>query len=177
MALRAQKKSAIDRRLKELEKQAALVRGDIKTLSKAIRKPDSLEALPRLKSRDMEAVPPPTRKDPVQMREAMKAEQAPVEEESSPAQPEPAPDAGQAEGGRTKRIPPVLIPASEAEKEAASKHKTVMNDDRFANYFSSGSFLGGGGLRQEKNVQRNKAIFMVVIVVVVAFSVFRLWFR
>jgi hypothetical protein len=57
---------------------------------------------------------------------------------------------------------------------AGPKNRAVMKDQRFANYFSSGNFLGGRPMKQEKSVQRNKAVFMIVVVIVVAFSVFRL---
>jgi hypothetical protein len=41
-------------------------------------------------------------------------------------------------------------------------------------YFSSGSFRGGGKLRHERAVQRNKAIFMLVVAVV-AIYIFFAW--
>ena len=61
------KKSSLERRLKELKKESELVRDDIKVLSKAVKNPDEVNSLPRLKSlrHEERRVPPPTRKDPV----------------------------------------------------------------------------------------------------------------
>lgn len=48
--------------------------------------------------------------------------------------------------------------------------------ERFANYFSSGSFGKTRPLGYEKRLQRNKAIFMVIFVVIVAYVMYRVFF-
>ena len=171
------KNSLLERRLKELKKESELVREDIKALSKAVKSPDEV-SMPRLKSLRHEdrRVPPPTRKDPVSTpREPPKPESAP--------EPKPAGAGGElfdwgprAEqlDRRSAGMPPKVIGQSLPEPAGGPKNKAVMKDQRFANYFSSGGFLGGRPMKQEKSVQRNKAVFMIVVVIVVAFSVFRL---
>jgi hypothetical protein len=168
------KNLSLERRLKELKKESELVRDDIKALSKAVKNPDAVSSLPRLKSlrHDDRRVPPPTRKDPVS---------TPRE----PPSPEPkpagtggelfdwAPRAGQL-GRQAAGVPPKVIGQPLPEPVGGPKNKAVMRDQRFANYFSSGNFLGGRPMKQEKSVQRNKAVFMIVVVIVVAFSVIRL---
>ena len=166
-------KSSLERRLKELKKESELVRDDIKALSKAVKNPDE-GSLPRLKSLRHEdrRVPPPTRKDPVL---------TPRE----PPKPEPKPTGAGGElfdwAPRAEQLdrqaagmPPKVIGQSLPGPAGGPKNKAVMKDQRFANYFSSGNFLGGRPMKQEKSVQRNKAVFMIVVVIVVAFSVFRL---
>lgn len=167
------KKSSLERRLKELRKESELVREDIKALSKAVKNPDEV-SLPRLKSlrHDDRRVPPPTRKDPV----------------VTPREP-PKPDPKSVGVGgelfdwtsRAEQLdrqaagfPPKVIGQSLPEPTGGPKNKAVMKDQRFANYFSSGNFLGGRPMKQEKSVQRNKAVFMIVVVIVVTFIVIRL---
>jgi hypothetical protein len=69
-----------------------------------------------------------------------------------------------------------------AERDSGEpKNKAVLNDQRFANYFSSGGFVGGAGpqrpLKVERKVQRNKAIFLWIFVILAAFTVIRLIFQ
>ena len=56
----------------------------------------------------------------------------------------------------------------------SSHRRQTPYDRRFFNFFARGSFEGSLPLRQEKRVQRNKAIFMLAVVAVVAFVVFKL---
>ena len=60
---------------------------------------------------------------------------------------------------------------------AASTSEPLAADDkrRFANYFSSG-FLPGRPLKGERHTQRNRAIAMIVVVVVLAYVLYRLIF-
>jgi hypothetical protein len=168
------KKTSLERRLKELKKESELVREDIKVLSKAVRNPDGVNGMPRLKSprHEERRVPPPTRRDPVS------APREPLQPEPKPAGPggdlfDWAPRAEQMDRKATG-LPPKVIGQSLPAPAAGPKNRAVMKDQRFANYFSSGNFLGGRPMKQEKSVQRNKAVFMIVVVIIVAFSVFRL---
>ncbi len=179
------KKSTLERRLKELKKESELVRDDIKALSKAVKNPEDV-SLPRLKSLKYEdrRVPPPTRKDPV----LSSREQAVPEPKPEP-KPEPRPAGIKGElfewAPRAEQMereaagsPPKVFGQALPDSSAVPRNKAVMKDQRFANYFSSGNFLGGQRpMKQEKSVQRNKAVFMLVVVIIVAFSVFRLIFK
>ncbi len=162
------KHSLVERRLKELEKEASLVKGDIKTLSKAIKKPDGSDVLSRLRSgrAPAAAIPAPMRRDP--------AAGATVARPAAPHDDAPlAPPAPASMPEKLASLLPPMHPAPETEL----KNKSVIKDERFASYFSSGSFMEARPLRQEKNVQRNKAIFMIVLVIIAAFTVFQLIFR
>ena len=173
------KKTALERRLKELKKESELVREDIKAFSKAVKNPEGVTVMPRLKSARLEArrVPPPTRRDPV----STPPEPSPAE--IKPPEPKPAgagsdlfdwaPRAVQL-GRQADGLPPKVVGEALSPQAGGARNKAVMKDQRFAQYFSSGNFLGGRPLRQEKSVQRNKAVFMIVVVIIFAFSVFRL---
>jgi hypothetical protein len=171
------KKTSLERRLKELKKESELVREDIKVLSKAVKNPDEVKSLPRLKSlrHEERRVPPPTRKDPVF---------------ASREPPQPAPKLASAEGELFDWVPRAEQPDRQAAgmpskamgqslpgSASGPRNKAVMKNHRFANYFSSGNFLGGRPMKQEKSIQRNKAFFMIIVVIIVTFSVFRLVFK
>lgn len=51
---------------------------------------------------------------------------------------------------------------------------TLRDKQKFASYFTSGTFIRSRPLRQERRLQRNKAIFMLFVVVLVAFVVISL---
>ena len=78
-------KSSLERRLKDLEKEARLVQGDIKSLSRALRKPEEISAIPRLKSIHPEYVKPPSRRDPI-LAEPPRETSEPEEEEAGEPQ-------------------------------------------------------------------------------------------
>jgi hypothetical protein len=54
------------------------------------------------------------------------------------------------------------------------KPAPVRGDERFASYFATGGFKSPMPGRQERAVQRNKAIFMLILVVIAAYIVFHL---
>jgi hypothetical protein len=58
----------------------------------------------------------------------------------------------------------------------AARKPTAPPPERFANYFSSGSFGKARPLGYEKKLQRNKAIFMVIFVVLVGYVLYRVFF-
>jgi hypothetical protein len=168
VGLSSSKKTALERRLKELQKESELVRGDIKLLNRVVKNPGGFARIPKLRSeREAKPIPPPVREDPVS--------REPAEAPEPPAGPHddlfgfvPKPELGRS-GGR---------PPAAADAGAGARSKVVSKDERFANYFSSGGFLGGPRpLKQERNVQRNKAVFMIVVVIVVCLWVFYLVFK
>lgn len=173
----AGKKSLVERRLKELKKESELVREDIKVLAKVVNNPKDANGIPRLKSLrfDERRVPPPTRKDPVA---ASREPSQPVQKPAGPGGElfDWAPQAEKMDRQAAGQ-PPKVIGPSLPEPVGDPKNKAMAKDERFVNYFSSGNFLGVRPMRKEKNVQRNKAVFMVVVVIIVAFSVIRLVFK
>ena len=165
-------KSSLERRLKDLEKEARLVQGDIKSLSRALRKPEEISAIPRLKSIHPEYVKPPSRRDPI-LAEPPRETSEPEEEE-----------AGEPQGGedlfswapRNTGRPEVPDPGQQIDIQGPRPRQAVSGDKRFANYFTSGTFITPRPLRTEKNVQRNRAIGMIILLVLVGLWVFSLWF-
>ena len=174
MASSFSSRSRLDRRIRQLRKESEVVREDIRTLSRALKNRDELDRLPKLKSGkyvEAPAIPPPTRGDPVRKPVAgvpamppKMIEQA-VDEGAQPAGaafPQREPKAG---------VPPISLPGA-----GPVRSQPPVKDERFANLFSSGGFLGSVNVRQERNVQKNKAIFMLLVVIVVFFVVYKLVF-
>ena len=156
--------------MKELEREAKLIQGDIKALSRALKKPDEITAAPRLKSTQPQYVKPPSRRDPILSEPRMEA-----------LEPEEAEDPQGEEDlfswtPRSPVRPESAEPPSETDIQGPKPRQAVSGDKRFANYFTSGTFITPRPLRTEKNVQRNKAVFMVILLVLVGLWVFSLWF-
>lgn len=166
-----------ERRLRELEEQASLIEKDIRSLQRVLKKPGAGE-MPTLVSSAFEA---------------------PKASDTPPSAP-PAPATTGRDGaassdnarralektfaGRTNRAPP---PSGElfAPEELGTvaepprplsvdtKRRVVPNTERFASYLSSGSFGKSRPLTHERKIQRNKAIIMAVVVVLIGFMLFR----
>ncbi len=130
------KKSVVDRKLEELQKESEKVRNTIKVLDRALKHSDS----------------------------------GALREWGETAAPEPlAPKTSQASASMAPGIPPSSPPTS-----PGGRRPTQM-DHKFASYLTSGSFIPASPLREDRSVQKNKAIFMIVIVGVVAFVVYSLF--
>ena len=156
----ANSREEIERRIKELEKQSNLVRRDIRTLSKAIQKPSGPIQIPRLRTAAAEQppAPPPARPStPRLQRSAMPGRDGEDGDLFSPGQP------GAATAAAEPRAPAY-----------PSDRRPPAGEGRFAEYFASGSFGKARMLGHERNVQRNRAIVMIILVVVVAFTVLKL---
>ncbi|MFH0878399.1 MAG: hypothetical protein V2A34_01675, partial [Lentisphaerota bacterium] len=134
----ARKKSPLESRLRELEKESNSLRSDMKVLSRAIKKPENLEGVPRLKSRKPEPRPPSSHVEPP----------APREREPSPPQEEPPKEEGGLFSWRNKasrssspRAAPARSEPPEREFPEAVPDKVkpkMSNDERFRNYFGHG---------------------------------------
>lgn len=76
--------------------------------------------------------------------------------------------------------PPTTAAAPEPDSDplgtAAPRRPVARPNERFANYFASGSFVKTRPLGRERRVQRNKAIFMVLFVLLMGYLVFHLVF-
>ena len=59
---------------------------------------------------------------------------------------------------------------------AAPRRAAPRGSEKFASYFASGSFVKPRPLGRERRVQRNKAIFMLVFVLIVGYLVYHLIF-
>lgn len=160
MAADSSLKHRIERRLREVQREALLVREDVRTLRAALEKRDELERLPKLKSSKyyMSRVPPPARTDPVREKAAPPKAGGPVAAVAPP------------------RIrPPEPEPAVPQAAASGSKTKPVQRDERFASLFSSSGFLGtAASAPLDHRVQRNKAIFVLIFVLVALFIVINL---
>jgi len=157
------KKSALEDRLRRLEEEEALLEQHIRSLRKTVKRNESLSSAP----------------------EPGKAGFRPAR--SAYPSPHPHQDHADPLGGR----PPVmgLDPASAGAGAAADgasddsraqeshdRRQAIANDSRFANYFSAGSIMPARPVRQDRGVQRNKAIFLAIIAVILSFIVFQLVF-
>ncbi|MBN1270380.1 MAG: hypothetical protein JXB04_12385 [Kiritimatiellae bacterium] len=160
MGLAARKRSIIDQRLKELEKQSRFVDDDIRLLSRALKRSDQDIAWKRLKTVGQ---PPEVVREPGRAPEP-EAEAEPGEELFHWRRRQ-RPAAG----------PPAAAPQPTTPSlQSAAEKKRFEVDQQFANYFASGSFAPSGSAEEDRSVQRNKAIFMVVVVLVVTFIVLKL---
>lgn len=140
-------KDRFSQRLKELEKEARVLRADIRKVARAVSQPGEPGPLPALKSRHFD--PPPA--------SPLAAPSAELAAFTMPGRDAPPPD-------------------TEALVAGGDGIVRGLDKGRFINYFATGSFIPTRVVRQERNLQRNKAIFMLVVVVVVAFIVIKLVF-
>lgn len=61
--------------------------------------------------------------------------------------------------------------------ESAAPSADPRDRKRFAHYLASGGLMGLQPLRQDRTHVRNRAIVMIVVVILVAFSLYRVFFR
>lgn len=76
------------------------------------------------------------------------------------------------EGPVSRREESATAGDAEVSRSAASSQ----SDKRFANYFSSGSFIKTRPLARQRRTERNKAIFMLLFVLLVGYLVYQLFF-
>ena len=137
-------------RVEELDRELARMDAEIRAISRATEHPDRESALRRLQH--------------------LAAEQGRARDlQTSRA-------AGRVEGlpDRNETAEPRL-----AEPQGLAAPEVVPRggpDPRFANYFVTGSLHSVRPLRQERRVQRNKAIFMLVVAIALLFLVFSMIF-
>ncbi len=173
MGFRSPKKSLLEERIRQLEKEASLVRSDMRALSKVITRPEEAGGLPRLKSRERPApVKPASRPDPVASARAARA----AETLTPHAEPGGIFDWHLRKEGRDRAAAAPAAPPAPPETAPAVRRHRVEGDERFASYFASGGFLGAKPMKQEKNFQRNRALFMIVVVIIFGFIVWKLAF-
>ncbi len=137
----------LERRLRELEEEERALQQHLKEMSRKVRKIESVAG---------ESVFP--RGEP---RLA-----STVPRPGAPAAPAAVPDPVPAEPELRPAAAPGMAPRNPGPRET----------ERFANYFASGSFGRARPMGREKRLMRNKAIFMLVVVALVAFLFYRLAF-
>jgi hypothetical protein len=156
------KNSALSRRLKQIEKELSLVSHDVKVMSKAVRRPEAgLPPTAQLRSQLKSGVSLP----PPQVQATPKTTPGAASGELFPRVSTPADNSP----------PPLTAAAPIREEQVFEKERAKLErDHRFASYLVSGSVDGIQPLRQERRVQRIKAIFMVVVLLIVLVFVIRL---
>jgi len=158
------KSSSLDQRLKRVEKELSMIDDDIRTLSKCVEHPERSPEKPRLKSRKLAR----ETESPVPESPVFEQREETVRQPPPPAH-EPVPRPERAEEQDDEPTEPVEKKASPRRRAAkASSPGDQFRRDRLSEYLS-GSIESVQPLRQERHVQRNKAIVMVVIVILVLF--------
>jgi hypothetical protein len=146
------KNSALNRRIKELEKEIASLNGDIKVLSKVAKSGARVVGVP---------VPAVV----AQQREVAQQEVQP--EYHAPAhQPETRMPASVLKQPSIEYTQP-RSQLDQTSRKAQADRDQITRDGRFATYLMSRDFHDVRPLRHERHIQRNKAIFMVVVMVVI----------
>ncbi len=161
------KRTLLDARLEELEREFSRVQGDIQSLSRAVKNP---EAPPR-----RAAAPAPRPERPSPRPGATQAEESPQPSRFPPSEPASL-------RGKTPAAPvvPKAPPPADEEVFPELARDRLRNpragDNRLARYLSTMDIAGGatGGPRQDKKIIRNKAIFMLVWVAVLLYVVVKL---
>ncbi len=156
MALfRKQEESALTRRIREIERERKTIERDLRLLNKAIKKPGTYQDPRR----------------PAGGQELTEAEPAPARQETAaaPSADELFPDAQrpQTPGGSSLRSRPGATPSDPEPNLAERERSKLEGDHRFANYIVAGNVDGIRPLRHERSVQRNRAILMIVVVLIV----------
>jgi hypothetical protein len=150
-----QKNTRLKSRAEALERELARMDAEIKSLSRAAMHPDREAAMRRLRrlTEEQDAA-----RERLASRDAARAEEA----------------------DRAKRMVPMPergAPAVETPGIAAQAPVPREGPDgRFAKYFVTGSLQSSRPLRQERRVQRNKAIVMTILALVLLYGVFSLIF-
>ena len=174
MAFRSKKRSRLEDRLRSLEKESHLIKDDMRTLSSMLKNPDDWKGKTKLKYQPKpRLVPPAPKEDPV-----ASSKRRHIRERNAPHGElfqwhGTASDKSHAED--SELFPNVRLDKQQQAETSVGYAKGQLDKKRFTNYFAQGSFMGPVmPLKQEKNLQRNKAVFMLIVVIVVGFVVVKL---
>lgn len=157
MALfRKKEESSLSRRIREIERERKTIERDLRLLNKALKNPEALQDLRR---------PPGGAEESTEFDRGIPAEgpssAAPGDELFSSGQP------AAASGLPPQRTRPGAG-ASDSDMNLAERERSKLEGDhRFANYIVAGNVDGIRPLRHERRVQRNRAIVMIVAVLIV----------
>lgn len=136
------KQKALNKRIKQINKEITAVSADIKVLSKAAEKGVHINDLPRLKSEKI-------------IRSREEAGQKNVVAEQPVARMEPKPGRQQHNGMEAERI-----------VQEKTKHVVRKQDERLKDFLAT-NFQSVGPLRYERQRQRNKAIVVIIAVILI----------
>ena len=173
------KETPFERRIRELEEEASRLQRNIKTINKALDRGD-LEELQAIRPARVEpprgpaSPPPPPARAPVSAPVPAPVPAAPAEELLPVAAPEanPPPAAAPALPASAPEVDDVV--AWRAMPRAPQRPGAVRGNERFASYLSSGSFGKSRPVGVERRVQRNKAIFALLLAVLLSFILYKL---
>lgn len=160
--------SPLARRMRELEEEEKALQHKMKALTRQARRLE--DELPS--SRPAPAAPrirPEARPEPPPARAAaaeVSTSELDILMGDTPASPPARPT--------TADRPPVA--PGYAATVPGARAAPAAETERFANYFSSGSFGKTKPLGHEKRLQRNKAVFMVIFVLIVGYVFYRVFF-
>lgn len=140
------KHRALRKRLKDVRRELATVEGDLNAIQRG--------------------VPPRVRRPPADLR-------GPTGEMPVDMQPGTVDDLGvdkleavSPAGDALRRLPPEERSRQEALEQAVRERAEHLRDERFADYLAT-SFYSVGPLRHERHTQRNKAIVLAVLALIV----------
>jgi len=139
------KNPRLQEKLDAIQREISRMESEIKGISRAVETPDSIEALRRLKQVPGLASPV----TPVIKPAASDLSGTSLAEDVSVRYSSPG-------------MPDRLRPCLPDESASLQIHKPIP-DQRFNTYFGTGSLHSVRPLRQERRVQRNKAIFMLIV--------------
>ncbi|MDD4871411.1 MAG: hypothetical protein PHR77_12705 [Kiritimatiellae bacterium] len=147
MCARARNNSALTRRIKELEKELSTVNGDIKVLSKVVKQAEHAGVSTVLPVPAVHRTVEPEQQVPVRQEPRI-----PVSVLKQPS---------------VEYSQPRMSMESAARKSVVAERDQMPRDGRLATYLMSRDFHNVRPLRHERHIQRNKAIFMIVIAVII----------
>jgi hypothetical protein len=152
----ARKNPRLKARVEELDRELSRMNAEIRAISRAAEHPDRESAVRRLQSLAL---------DRGRSREKQGNGVASRTE-------------GLADGDETSDLRPAAPQGAGGQGGAAPESPTACGgaDPRFANYFVTGSLHSVRPLRQERRVQRNKALLMLFIALLLMYGVFSLIF-
>ena len=174
--------SSLERRLKELQKEEELLRKDMRSLNRILSDPE--EAI----KKSTEQKPPslfrkyfqrqPKAEPPAEPPPAQEPEFEPEPEILPPTPPpfRPEPEPPPEIRNDYPPAPPSDPEPNQAWRREGAEKKQRLVDGKFATYITAGSFMpAAASTRRTKPVQRNRAIFMVVVLIAALVIVMQLF--
>jgi len=155
--------SAYERRMRELEEEADRIRKNMQSLMKnSVPATSSRPAAPSA-FRTRSTVPPASGRavaEPIELDDQLSADDTRSDDESYSGTDYGSDRESTVEETRT-------IPSD------YSRRTPFLNKpEKLANYLASGSFGKGGSLSRERRIQRNKAIFMLIVALIAVYSLY-----
>ncbi len=187
------KESAIDRRIRDLQREMSRIDTDIKDrarLSRNAGKPADVDASASAVPIKAEDAPMPARRFPAEPSSpALGAENAGEAAESASADAAPAAEdvpqdrddlfahvrKGAPEDERQPDLFAASLPGS-SQRPGRHSGEDSTDRERFANYFMAGHFQNLRPLRRERRMLRNRAILTLVLAVIFAVIVWKIYF-